>query len=58
LAEYCKENLPYFAVPRFFDFVESLPHTDTGKVRKVELRELGVSGTTYDAGSVRRNPKG
>ena len=41
--------LPAYARPRFIEFVDELPLTDTGKVRKQVLRERGVSLTTWDA---------
>ena len=39
----------HFAVPRYVEFVSELPLTETGKVRKVELRERGVGVDTWDA---------
>lgn len=48
LLDFCVERLPYFAVPRYLDLVEELPRTPTEKVRKVELRERGVTATTFD----------
>ena len=43
------ERLPKHAVPRFIDFVDSLPMTPTGKVEKHKLRRRGVTSTTDDA---------
>jgi crotonobetaine/carnitine-CoA ligase len=48
LMEFCVPRLPYFAVPRFIDFVAELPRTENGKVRKYELRERGVTASTWD----------
>jgi carnitine-CoA ligase len=52
------DQMPYYSVPRFVTFVEDLPRTPTGKVRKVDLREH--TGHTWDreaAGiNVRRRP--
>ncbi len=39
LAAYCRENLAGYKVPKSFEFRESLPRTDTGKLLKRELRE-------------------
>jgi carnitine-CoA ligase len=50
LLEYCTENLPYFAVPRFIRIVPELPKTQTAKVQKQELRRIGVDGLSWDAG--------
>jgi crotonobetaine/carnitine-CoA ligase len=48
LMQFCAVRLPYFAVPRFIDFVADLPRTENGKVRKYELRERGVTASTWD----------
>ena len=48
LLRYCEPRLPYYALPRYFDFVDELPTTGNGKVRKTELRARGVSATTWD----------
>jgi crotonobetaine/carnitine-CoA ligase len=45
----CSKLLPHFALPRYIEFVSELPLTETGKVRKVELRERGIGSTTWDA---------
>lgn len=33
------DQMPYYAIPRFVTFVDQLPRTPTGKVRKVELHD-------------------
>ena len=38
LTEHCKENMAYFMVPRFIEFVAELPKTMTEKVEKYKLR--------------------
>lgn len=48
LMQFCEQRLPYFAIPRFIDFVADLPRTENGKVRKYELRERGVTASTWD----------
>ncbi|MFN8110710.1 MAG: AMP-binding protein [Thermoleophilia bacterium] len=48
LAEYLVERMPYFAVPRYIRVMDHLPKTPTERVRKVELREQGVTADTYD----------
>ena len=35
-------------VPRYVEFVDALPKTPTGKVRKVELKTDWLSRTTWD----------
>ena len=39
IIEFARENLAHFKAPTRVEFVEGLPETATGKVRKVELRE-------------------
>ena len=48
LLDYCQPRMPYFAVPRFVEFVDRLPVTENGKVTKYKLRERGVTATTWD----------
>ncbi len=49
LFEWARDSLPYFAVPRFIEFLPGLPKTPTGRVQKHELRALGVTVTTWDS---------
>ncbi len=39
LRDFCKQKMAGFMVPSRFDFVESLPRTATGKLKKFEIRE-------------------
>ncbi len=48
LLDFCQERMPYFAVPRYVEFVESLPKTPTDRVQKNILREAGVTANTWD----------
>jgi crotonobetaine/carnitine-CoA ligase len=48
LIEHCQPLLPYFAVPRYVEFVSELPLTENGKVRKQVLRERGLTAATWD----------
>ncbi|MFZ0040419.1 MAG: ATP-dependent acyl-CoA ligase [Solirubrobacteraceae bacterium] len=48
LIAHCRPLLPYFAVPRYLDFVSELPLTENGKVRKQVLRERGITSSTWD----------
>jgi fatty-acyl-CoA synthase/long-chain acyl-CoA synthetase len=40
LQQFCKERLSAYKVPKSVEFVESLPHTEVGKVNKVKVREM------------------
>ncbi|WP_377272220.1 AMP-binding protein [Peterkaempfera sp. SMS 1(5)a] len=39
VADFCRDRLAHYKVPRYVRVVESFPMTVSGKVRKVELRE-------------------
>jgi benzoate-CoA ligase family protein len=43
LIEFCREGLPSFKRPRAVVFTDGFPTTATGKVRRVELREMAAS---------------
>lgn len=45
---FCERKLAYFAVPRFLDVVATLPLTENGKIRKVALRQAGITPTAWD----------
>ncbi|MGH9294615.1 MAG: AMP-binding protein, partial [Acidimicrobiales bacterium] len=40
--EFCSDRLARFKVPRYVHVTDSFPMTVTGKVRKVEMRELSI----------------
>jgi len=42
LAAFCKGKIATFKIPRFWKFVDGYPMTVTGKVRKIEMREVSV----------------
>ena len=48
LLDYCQERMPYFAVPRYVEFINDMPKTPTEKLRKHVLREAGVTPATWD----------
>ena len=48
LVHFLIPRLAHFAVPRYFEVIVELPKTPTMKVRKVELRQRGLSETTWD----------
>jgi carnitine-CoA ligase len=48
LTHWLAERMPYFMVPRYLRFVDSLPKTPTERVQKVKLREEGVTPDTWD----------
>jgi carnitine-CoA ligase len=48
IAHWSVDQLPRFAVPRFIEFRKELPRNPVGRVLKYQLREDGVSHTTWD----------
>ena len=48
LWEHCTREMPYFMVPRFIEFVNDLPRTPTQKVKKIDLRYVGLTSATWD----------
>jgi carnitine-CoA ligase len=48
LSEFCRPRLARFAIPRFIEFVDTLPTTENGKVQKYKLRDRGVTSSTWD----------
>ena len=48
LLTFFAETMPYFMVPRYIRTLDKLPRTPTQKVRKVELRQQGVTQDTWD----------
>ena len=52
LLDYCVEQIPRFAVPRYIEAVEELAKTATSKILKEPLRQAGVTNRTWDRESV------
>lgn len=44
LFAHCDQSLPHFMVPRYYQILDELPVTPTGKVRKNDLRGQGSAG--------------
>lgn len=42
------KRLPHFMVPRYVRILDRLPQTETGKIRKADLRELGLLDSDWD----------
>ncbi|MCE2612278.1 AMP-binding protein [Flavobacteriaceae bacterium D16] len=51
LTEYCKGNIAHFKVPKYFKFTERFPMTVTGKVRKIEMRQISIRELGLDRAS-------
>ena len=48
LFDFFKNNLPYFTIPRYVDFLDTLPRNGVGRVLKHKLREAGNTTGTWD----------
>jgi fatty-acyl-CoA synthase len=40
---YCQGRIAHYKVPRYVKFVDEFPMTVTGKVRKVDMREVSIA---------------
>ena len=49
LFRWCVEQLPYFVLPRYIEFRPELPRSPVGRVLKRDLRQEGVTPSTWDA---------
>jgi crotonobetaine/carnitine-CoA ligase len=48
LFEFFRTALPYYAVPRYIEFLDALPANVNGRVQKFKLRERGITESTLD----------
>ena len=44
--------MAYFAVPRYVEYMDRLPSTESGKIQKFKLRERGTTSATWDREAV------
>lgn len=42
LKDYCKGKIAHYKVPKYWKFVDEFPMTISGKIRKVEMREISM----------------
>ncbi len=42
LLDYCKGRIAHYKIPKYWKFVEEFPMTISGKIRKVEMREVSI----------------
>ena len=48
LCRWVAERVPYFAIPRYIEFRADLPRNPVGRVLKYQLRDEGVTPSTWD----------
>jgi fatty-acyl-CoA synthase len=53
LQKYCKGQIASYKIPKYWKFVDAFPITVSGKIRKVEMREI----STKELGLSGRDPK-
>jgi fatty-acyl-CoA synthase len=55
LREFCAGRLAHYKIPRYVKLVDEFPMTVTGKVRKVEMRQVSVTELGLEAAESVRN---
>ena len=53
LREFCQEQIAYFKIPRYWQFVDSYPMTITGKVQKYLMREQAIKELQLESAAVK-----
>ena len=48
LINHANDRMPYFAVPRYVEFMDRLPKTPTERIQKYILKKAGVTDATWD----------
>ena len=48
LISYANDRMPYFAVPRYVEWMDKLPKTPTERIQKYLLKQAGVTENTWD----------
>jgi fatty-acyl-CoA synthase len=55
LREFCSGKLAHYKIPRYVKVVEAFPMTVTGKIRKVEMRQVSVEELGLQGAAAVRN---
>ncbi|MDV7697314.1 AMP-binding protein [Chryseobacterium soli] len=53
LLTYCKEKISHYKIPKYWKFVDEFPMTISGKIRKVEMREISIKELGIEIGKPR-----
>ena len=48
IMDFCVPRMPYFAVPRYLEFIDQIPKTPSAKIQKNKLRDRGLGNTMWD----------
>ncbi len=52
LLDFCVPRMPYFAVPRYIEFLSEIPKTPSAKIQKNKIRDRGLGPSSWDRESV------
>ncbi len=55
IRDFCRGKIAHYKVPRYVKFVEDFPMTVTGKVRKVEMRDVSIAELGLEAAASVKN---
>ncbi len=55
IRDFCRGKIAHYKVPRYVKFVEDFPMTVTGKVRKVEMRDVSIAELGLEAAAAVKN---
>ncbi|GII25407.1 AMP-binding protein [Planosporangium mesophilum] len=55
LREYCRGRLAHYKIPRYLKIVDGFPMTVTGKIRKVEMREVSIEELGLESAAAERH---
>ena len=55
LRAYCQGNIAHYKIPRYVKIAEAFPMTVTGKVRKIEMREISIGELGLEAAASIKN---
>ncbi len=42
IRKFCSGQIAHYKIPRYIKFTDSFPMTVTGKIRKVEMRDISI----------------
>jgi crotonobetaine/carnitine-CoA ligase len=48
LVRYCEDNMPYYMIPSYVEFLHELPRTPTLKINRGKLAKLMITDKTWD----------
>jgi crotonobetaine/carnitine-CoA ligase len=52
ILDFCRGKMAHYAVPRYVEFVDALPKTETHRIQFATLKTRGITPETWDRESV------